>query len=92
VPGADACNATVVAVAGGLLLGIRLRFHNHAPEHLAIGLAFYQQAADELGDDHLNGMNEEGWGKSLKVLGRRGGYESGLGGVGEELKVLTMLK
>jgi len=37
-------------------------------------------------------MNEEGWGKSLKLLGRRGGYESSLGGVGEELKALTLLK
>jgi len=37
-------------------------------------------------------MNEEGWGEFLKVLGRRGGYESGLGGVGEELKALTLLK
>jgi hypothetical protein len=28
-------------VAGGLLLRIRLGFHNHAPEQLAIGLAFH---------------------------------------------------
>jgi len=27
--------AAAVAVACGLLLGIRLRFHNHAPEQLA---------------------------------------------------------
>jgi len=27
--------AAAVAVAGGLLLGIRLRFHNHAPQQLA---------------------------------------------------------
>jgi hypothetical protein len=27
--------AAAIAVAGGLLLGIRLRFHNHAPRQLA---------------------------------------------------------
>jgi len=32
-------------------------------------LAFHQQAADELGGDHLGGAGEEGWGKGLKVLG-----------------------
>jgi len=79
VPGADACNATVVAVAGGLLLGIRLRFHNHAPEHLAIGLAFYQQAADELGGDDLGGAGEEGLGEMVwELLRGRCGYRDGL--------------
>jgi len=46
--------AAAVAVAGGLLLGIRLRYHNHAPQQLALGLAFYQQTADELGGDQLS--------------------------------------
>ena len=53
-------SAAAVAVAGGLLLGIRLRFHNHAPEQLATFLAFHQQAADELGGDDLGGTSEEG--------------------------------
>jgi len=52
--------AAAVAVAGGLLLGIRLRFHNHAPQQLAIGLAFHQQAADGFGGDQLGGAGEEG--------------------------------
>jgi len=65
-----------VAVAGGLLLPIRLRFHNHAPQQLAIRLPFHQQAADKLGCDHLSGTSEEGL---RKVLGERGGYGSGLG-------------
>jgi len=43
--------AAAVAVAGGLLLGIRLRFHKYAPQKLAIGLPFHQQAADQLGGD-----------------------------------------
>ena len=63
-------------VAGGVVLGIRLRFNNHAPEELAIGLALHQQAADELGGDLLGGAGEEGLGE---VLGGRGGYGSGLG-------------
>jgi len=63
-------------VAGGLLLGIRLRFHKYAPQQLATFLAFHQQAADELGCNLLGGAGEEGWGE---VLGGRGGYGSGLG-------------
>jgi hypothetical protein len=46
-------------VAGGLALAIRLRFHNHAPQQLAIGLAFHQQAADEVGCDLLGWAGEE---------------------------------
>jgi len=49
-------------VTGGLLLGIRLRFHNHAPQKLAIGLALHQQAADEVGGDHLGRAGEEALG------------------------------
>jgi len=66
-------------VAGGLLLGIRLRYHDDAPQKLAIGLAFHQQAADELGCNLLGGAGKEGLGE---VLGERGGYGSGLGGGG----------
>jgi len=54
-----------MVVAGGLLLGIRLRFHHHTPQQLAIRLAFHQQAADELGCNLLGGAGEEGWGKGL---------------------------
>jgi len=66
-------------VAGGLLLGIRLRFHNHAPQQLHIRLAFHQQAADQLGGNELGGAGEEGWGE---VLGGLGGCGSGYGGAG----------
>ena len=66
--------AAAVAVTGGLVLGIRLRFHNHAPQQLAIRLAFHQQAADELGGDLLGGAGEEGLGEGL---GERGGYGGG---------------
>jgi hypothetical protein len=68
--------AAAVAVAGGVVLGIRLRFHNHAPQQLASGLAFHQQAADELGGNLLGGAGEERLGE---VLGGVGGYGSGLG-------------
>jgi len=69
-------SAAAVAVAGGLLLGIRIRFHNHSPQQLAIGLAFHQQAADELGCNLLGGAGEKGLGE---VTGGRGGYGSGIG-------------
>ena len=61
-------------VAGGLLLRIYLRFHNHAPEQLAIRLVFHQQAADELGGILLGGAGEEGLGKGQ---GGIGGYGCG---------------
>ena len=32
---------------------LRLRFHNHAPQHLAVELVFHQQAADEVGGNLL---------------------------------------
>ena len=41
-----------------------------------IGLALHQQAADELGGDHLSGAGEERLGEGL---GGRDGYGSGLG-------------
>jgi hypothetical protein len=67
-------------VAGGVVLGIRLRFHNHAPQQLASGLAFHQQAADELGGNDLSRAGEEGAGEDWEVLEGRGGYGSGLSG------------
>jgi len=42
-----------------------------------IGLPFHQEAADELGHDHLGGAGEEGWGEGLEGLRGRGGYGSG---------------
>jgi len=54
-----------MGVAGGHLLGIRLRFHDDAPQELAIGLAFHQQAANELGGNNLSGAGEEGKGEAL---------------------------
>ena len=62
-------------MAGGLFLGIRLRFHNHTPQQLTIGLPLHQQAADELGGDLLGGAAEKG---VEEVLGGRGGFGSGL--------------
>ena len=64
-------------MAGRLTLAIRLSFHNHAPQQLAIRLALHQQAADELGGDDLGGAGEEALGEEL---GERGGYGSGFGG------------
>jgi len=76
-------------VTGGFALAIRLRFHNHAPQQLSIGLAFHQQASDELGGDDLSGAGEEGLGEGLEGLGGRGGYGSGLGRRGSKAKSRT---
>ena len=65
-----------VPVTGGVVLGIRLRFHNRAPQEVAIGLAFHQQAADEVGGNQLGRAGEEG---VRERLGKGGGYGSGLG-------------
>ena len=67
--------AAAIAMAGGVVLGIRLRFHNRAPQEVAIGLAFHQKATDEVGGDLLGGAGEEGLGERWGVLG---GYGSGL--------------
>jgi len=64
-------------VAGGVVLRIRLRFYNHAPEQLAIYLALHQQAADELGGNLLGGAGEEALGERWEGLG---GYGSSFGG------------
>jgi hypothetical protein len=56
--------AAAVAVASGLVLRIRLRFHDHAPQEVAIGLTFHQKASDELGGDDLSRAGEEGLGEN----------------------------
>ena len=66
--------AVPMPVAGRLVFGIRLRFHNYAPQQLAIGLAPHQQAADEVGCNLLGGAGEEGLGESWEL---RYGYGSG---------------
>jgi len=53
-----------MAVAGRFALAIGLRFHNHAPEQRARGLAFQQQAAHQLGGHDVCGAREEGLGEA----------------------------
>ena len=65
--------AATMPVAGGIAVAIRLRFHDHAPQQLAIGLPLYQQAADELSCDDLSGAGEEGWEEGWEVLDGGGG-------------------
>jgi len=66
--GLVAGGAAAIPVAGGLLLGIRLRFHHHTPQQLATFLALHQQAADELGGDQLGGAGEEGLGEGWESV------------------------
>ena len=77
--GDELSRAVPVAVTYRLLLEIRLRFHNHAPQQRTRGLAFDQQAADEVGGNLLGGAGEEGLGERWGVLG---GYGSGFGNQG----------
>ena len=65
--------AAAVAVAGGLALAIRLRFHNHAPQQAAVCLAFHQQAGNQLGGNLLGGAGEEGVGEMWGMLSGYGG-------------------
>lgn len=44
-----------ITVAGGDVLGIRLRSHNHPPQQRAIRLAFHHQATDELRGNDFGG-------------------------------------
>ena len=64
--------AAAIAMAGGVVLGIRLRFHNRAPQEVAIGLAFHQKATDEVGSNHLCWATEEG---VREGLGKGGGLD-----------------
>jgi len=60
-----------------LLLGVDMP---HAPQQLATFWAFHQQAADQLGGNLLGRAGKKALGE---VLGRRGGYGSGLEMVGD---------
>ena len=69
--------AAAIAVASGVVLGIRLRFHHHTPEQAAVVLAFHQQAANQLRSNDLRWTAEEGMGQGWEVLAGLGGYGSG---------------
>ena len=58
-----------IAVAGGVVLGIRLCFHDHAPKQAAIGLAFHQPAAHQIRSDDFCGAAEESMGQGWEILG-----------------------
>ena len=67
-----------VAVAGRFILGIRLRFNDHAPEQAAVVLAFHQPATHQIGGHDLGWTAEEGLGQGWEILGDgQGGYGSG---------------
>ena len=59
--------AAAVAVAGGVILGIRLGFHHHAPEQAAVPLAFHQQATNQVGRGAEERLRED-----CEILGGRG--------------------
>ena len=65
--------AAAIAVAGRLILGIRLRFNNHAPQQTSIRLAFHQPAAHQIGGNNLRWAAEEsvGWAMGGVVILRK---------------------
>ena len=66
--------AAAIPVAGGVVLGIRLRFHNHPPKQLATCLALHQQAADQLRRHFFCGAAEKDSWQRREVLDGRGSY------------------
>ena len=62
-------------MTGGIVLGIRLRFHNHPPEQAAVCLAFHQPAAHQIRGNDLGRTAEEVAGQGWESVG---GYGSGL--------------
>ena len=61
--------AAAIAVAGGVVLGIRLRFDHHTPEQAAVCLAFHQPAGTQLRVNNLCLRTEEGVGQGWEALG-----------------------
>ena len=60
-------------MTGGIVLGIRLRFHNHAPQQTSIRLAFHQPTANQRRGNDLRWTAEEGVGQGLEIRGGRQG-------------------
>ena len=66
-------------MTGGIVLGIGLCFHNHAPQQTSIRLAFHQPAAHQVRSNNFGRAAEEGAGQGWEVLGDgMDGYGSGL--------------
>ena len=65
-------------MAGGVVLGIRLRFHDDAPEQAAACLAFHQPASNQLRGNDLRWTAEERERQGWEMLGDGlGGCKSG---------------
>jgi len=67
-------------VTSGVVLGIGLRFHHHAPEQAAVLLAFHQTATNQVGGDKLRRAAEEGVREVLSdgMGSHKGGLKIGL--------------
>ena len=72
-------------MTSGIVLGIRLCFHNHAPEQTAVVMTFHQPAANQLRSNDLRWAAEEGVGQNWEIL------DDGLGGNGSGLKKRLIL-
>ena len=71
--------AAAVTVTGGIVLGIHLCFHDHAPRQAAVVLAFHQPAAHQIMSKNCRWTAKESVGQSWEGLGDgRGSYGSDL--------------
>ena len=57
-------------MTSGIVLGIGLCFHNHAPEQAAVLLAFHQPAAHQVWSNDLRWSAEERERQILEMLGK----------------------
>ena len=68
-----------VAMTGGIVLGIGLCFHNHAPQQTSIRLSFHQPATHQIRSNDFRRAAEEGFRQGWEIFGDgQGGYGSGL--------------
>ncbi len=56
-----------MAMTGGFILRIHLRFDNHPPEQLAIGQTFHQTATDQLRPHLLSRRGKERKGNRMQA-------------------------
>ena len=62
-------------MASRLILGIRLRLHNHTPKQAAVVLAFHQSAADQIRSNLLCWAAKKGWGQGRNAVRTELGFD-----------------
>ena len=55
-------------MTGGIVLGIGLCFHDHAPEQAAVALALHQPASHQIRGNHFRWTAEEDLGQCWEIM------------------------